>query len=104
MDSLRDLLRGIGLKHEKKTQKPTERYTFHYLKPSKTEYPQDRVTVTKLNVKNAKCYLLENVISSGECKYYKESSEKFGYESLNKEYPTEYRNNERVLVKSTDLA
>ncbi|KAL0489787.1 prolyl 4-hydroxylase [Acrasis kona] len=88
-------------------KEPSVGYNFHYLKPlyqNAQINTKPRVSNLKVPDENAICYLLEDVLTNEECKYYIEQSELLGYETLNKEYPKEYRDNDRVLVKSFDLA
>jgi hypothetical protein len=76
-------------------------YNFYYLKLTLFESPQQRPHVSKLDVKSAQVYLLKDVISKQECQYYIEQSENFGYESLDKEYPS-VRSND--FLKTHDTA
>jgi hypothetical protein len=77
-------------------------YNFHYFKPAFFESPEQRPNVSKLNVKSAHVYLLKDVISKQECQYYIEQSETFGYESLDKEYPSVCSN--KFLLTNRNIA
>ncbi|KAL0486815.1 hypothetical protein AKO1_001153, partial [Acrasis kona] len=80
-------------------------YTFHYLSPWLSEHHENnKQDVEKVKFKSARCYHFKNVLKADECDYYIKSTEELGYESLEKEYPQEYRNNDRVLVRSFALA
>jgi hypothetical protein len=79
-------------------------YTFHPLQPAPLSIPSVPTTKQPLHIPDARCFLLDPILTSEECKYYIYETEKIGYETLDKEYPKEYRSNERVLVKSPALA
>ncbi len=49
---------------------------------------------------NAHCFLLPDLLSREECQYLIKVSESYGYSSLESEYPSNYRNSERVIVLS----
>lgn len=49
-------------------------------------------------------FALENFFSEKECEHYIKETEKIGYKSMEKEYPKEYRNCERICLLSSELS
>lgn len=50
------------------------------------------------------CFLISNLMSKKECQHYINEAEKVGFSSLEDEYPSNYRSNDRVLVYNKNLA
>lgn len=48
-------------------------------------------------------FILRNVLSPSECKFYVDQTEELGYDALTG-YKPEYRNNTRIVLKSQDLS
>lgn len=55
--------------------------------------------VKEIQVSGARVFELEQFFSPEECQYYIAQAEKKGFDSLASEYPKEYRNNQRYLMK-----
>ena len=55
-------------------------------------------------VNQDRCIYIGSILSETECSDLIDSTSRLGYEKIDKEYPKEYLNNERVLVKSKKLA
>jgi len=49
---------------------------------------------------SAQCFLVHNLLSQEECQYLIKRSEDYGYDSIDQEYPTHYRNSSRAIVLS----
>eukprot|EP01132_Coremiostelium_polycephalum_P002187 gene2187-2690_t len=57
-----------------------------------------------LNLSKSLGFLVHNMMSPEECQYYIQESNKNGYVTVEKEFPQDYRNNERYIGKSKELA
>jgi len=101
------------------------RYNFHYLNApaSILSAPKQDITKVPLTPNNKYSadnkpkqaptaaentdllgFVLENFLTPEECQNLIGQVEQFGFESLDKEYPKDYRSNKRVLVNSIPLA
>jgi hypothetical protein len=58
----------------------------------------------EMKMKNARGFILENFFSSLECQFYISQLEEIGFKSVNSEYPSSYRNNERLIIYSNELS
>lgn len=66
--------------------------------------PYNKPVLKNLHIPNAKVFCLRQFFTKEECQYYVQQSEKIGYQSLQHEYPLEYRNSERCLVRSKQVS
>lgn len=70
-----------------------------------TSDPAKRIEIFRNNPRySSLCFLVKNFMSESECEHYIRQTEQVGFSSLEEEYPVAYRNNDRVLFYSEDLA
>ena len=50
------------------------------------------------SIPNSNVFLVDNILSRDECRELVEETEAAGYQPLHKEFPVEYRNNERYWI------
>ncbi|KAG2392053.1 hypothetical protein C9374_013538 [Naegleria lovaniensis] len=85
----------MAMNEEKETVRGLD---FHVSKETTEQHVLEKVENTD------RCIFISEILSESECDELVEITSQLGYESLEKEYPKSYRNNERVLVISKKLA
>ena len=74
------------------------KYNFHYLAlPPNGNETANQPIKQAINVPGARCFTIDNFLTADECNYFIKQTEALGYETLKKEYPAEYRDNERYV-------
>lgn len=84
----------------------------NFLAPKETEpenfaalqcFPTAKARLQKLVIPQARAITIQDLLSRDECHLYIYNAEQIGFKPL-PDYPVEYRNNTRALVKSKKLA
>ncbi|KAG2393822.1 hypothetical protein C9374_003586 [Naegleria lovaniensis] len=70
-----------------------------YQTPTNENYQLDRIVEN-----HDRCFTISSILYPEECHELIESTEQIGYQDIDDEYVKEYRNSQRVLVKSKKLA
>ncbi|EFC40555.1 predicted protein [Naegleria gruberi] len=91
------LLKEKPIEHQEKSG---DDYDNDYEEDNEEKESQDVETI----INQDRCIYIGSLLSRTECSDLIDSTSRLGYAEIDKEYPKEYRNSERVLVKSKKLA